>query len=160
MRGREGDTGTGGQWDNERVVITDFSFPPLVSLSPCLLVSSSSSPILSGILQIVGAIVVAVVLVWAVRARRRSHRAFLAEVAAVEVCPHLRSVHDLLTSRGHVPVNVGQRHPDLPLEIHMAPPFDPRAVYDELKLADPVFVSGRNVLFCKADECEIHPSSD
>jgi hypothetical protein len=30
-------------------------------------------------------------------------------------------------------------------------------VYDELKLAEPVFVSERNVLYCKQDWCEIHP---
>ena len=28
---------------------------------------------------------------------------------------------------------------------------------EELKLADPVFLSERNVLFCKEDWCEIHP---
>jgi hypothetical protein len=105
----------------------------------------------------VGAVVVAVVLVWAVRARRRSYAAHLAEVAGTEVCPHLKAAYDLLASRGHVPVNVGQRHPDLPLEIHMTPPFEPKALFDELKLADPVFVSERNVLYCKEDLCEIHP---
>ena len=40
---------------------------------------------------------------------------------------------------------------------HLAPPFDPRALFDELKLAEPVFVSERNVLGCKEDLCEIHP---
>ena len=103
--------------------------------------------------------IVAVVLVWAVRARRRSHSAYLRDVAAQEVCPHLKPAYDLLASRGHVPVNVGQRHPELPLEIHLSPPFDPRALYDELKLAEPVFVSERNVLYCKEDLCEIHPAT-
>jgi hypothetical protein len=102
---------------------------------------------------------VGVILVWAVRARRRSHAAFLLELAPEQVCPHLKPAYDLLASRGHVPVNVGQRHPDLPLEIHLAPPFDPRAVYDELKLDEPVFVSERNVLYCKEDLCEIHPTN-
>jgi hypothetical protein len=111
------------------------------------------------VVWVVIAAVVAVVLAWAVRARRRSYASYLTEVAAREVCPHLRPAYELLTSRGHVPVNVGQRHPDLPLEIHVAPPFDPKGVYDELKLAGPVFVSERNVLYCKEDMCEIHPKS-
>ena len=132
-----------------------LSLPPLVPLSPCPL--AASSPILASVLQILGAVVVAVVLIWAVRARRRSHGVYLADLAATEVCPHLKPVYDLLSSRGHVAANVGQRHPDLPLEIHMAPPFDPRAVYNELQLAEPVFLSERNVLFCKEDLCEIHP---
>ena len=101
---------------------------------------------------------VAVVLAWAVRARRRSHAAWLRETAQREVCPHLRPAYDLLASRGHAPVNVGQRHPDLPLEIHLSPRFDPKAVHDELKLEAPVFLSERNVLYCKEDLCEIHPA--
>jgi hypothetical protein len=81
----------------------------------------------------------------------------LRELADDSVCPHLRPAYDLLLSRGHGPVNVGQRHPDLPLEVHLAPPFDPKSVLDELKLQPPVFVSERNVLFCKDDLCELHP---
>lgn len=104
-------------------------------------------------------VAIAVVLGWAVKARRRSYASHLREVAAGEVCPHLRPAYALLTSRGHVPVNVGQRHPDLPFEIHVAPPFDPKAVYHELKLVEPVFVSERNVLYCKEDLCEIHSKS-
>lgn len=115
------------------------------------------SPTFAAILQLLGALAVGVVLVWAVRARRRSHAVYLRDVASREVCPHLKPAYDLLASRGHEAVNVGQRHPDLPLEIHLAPRFDPRAVYDELKLAEPVFVSERNVLYCKEDLCEIHP---
>jgi hypothetical protein len=99
-----------------------------------------------------------VVLVWAIKARRRSYYAHLRELAGESVCPHLRPTYDLLLSRGHAPVNVGQRHPDLPLEIHLAPPFDPRSVHEELKLDPPVFVSERNVLFCKDDLCELHPT--
>jgi hypothetical protein len=112
---------------------------------------------LGNVLWLLLAAVVGVVLVWAVRARRRSHATFLQQFAANEVCEHLKPVYDLLASRGHVPVNAGQRHPELPLEIHMSPPFDPKAVYDELKLAEPVFVSERNVLYCKDDLCEIRP---
>ena len=118
---------------------------------------ATPSPVLAGVLQLLGAAAVAVVLVWAIRARRRSHGVYLTELAAGEVCPHLQPVYELLASRGHRPTNVGQRHPDLPLEIHMAPPFDPKAVFDELKLAEPVFVSERNVLYCKEDLCEVHP---
>jgi hypothetical protein len=118
---------------------------------------ADSSPVLAGALQVLGAVLLAALLVWAVRARRRSQGVHFSNVAEAEVCPHLRPAYDLLTSRGHVPVNVGQRHPDLPLEIHMAPPFEPRAVHDELKMAEPVFVSERNVLYCKEDLCEIRP---
>ena len=127
-------------------------------MSPPHLVSFSSY--LSGTFQLLGAVAIAVVLVWAVRARRKSHHAFLRDAAAERVCPHLRPAYELLVSRGHRPVNVGQRHPDLPLEIHVAPAFAPQAVYDELKLTAPVFVSERDVLYCKEDLCEIHPVSD
>ena len=101
---------------------------------------------------------VALVLGWAIKARRRSYAAHLRELADENVCPHLRPAYERLLSRGHAPVNVGQRHPDLPMEIHLAPPFDPGALLDELKLEAPVFVSERNVLFCKDDLCELHPT--
>jgi hypothetical protein len=45
------------------------------------------------------------------------------------------------------------------MEIHLTPPFSPQAVYDELELREPVFVSERNVLYCKQDWCEIHPTA-
>jgi hypothetical protein len=122
------------------------------------LVSSAFPPqLLSGAAQLLGAAAVGIVLVWAVRARRRSYAAHLLDVARQQVCPHLRPAYELLAARGHVPVNVGQHHPDLPLEIHLSPRFDPRAVYDELKMEPPAFVSERNVLYCKEDLCEIHP---
>jgi hypothetical protein len=126
-----------------------------VTLSPLHLVTLSFS--VADAVQLLGAVAIAVILVWAVAARRKSHGTFLREAAAERVCPHLKPAYDLLVSRGHRPVNVGQRHPDLPLEIHVAPAFGPQAVYDELKLAPPVFVSERNVLYCKEDLCEIHP---
>ena len=47
--------------------------------------------------------------------------------------------------------------PTCPLEIHLQPPFDPQAIYDELKLTEPVFVSERKVLYCQEDWCEVHP---
>jgi hypothetical protein len=48
----------------------------------------------------------------------------------------------------------------MPLEIHVAPGFDPKSVAEQLGLTDPVFVSAeRNVLFCKEDWCELHPTS-
>lgn len=126
------------------------------TVPPAYLVTAVS-PTVAAILQLLGALAVGVVLVWAVRTRRRSHGVYLRDVASQEVCPHLKAAYDLLASRGHDPVNVGQRHPELPLEIHMSPRFEPRALYDELKLAEPVFVSERNVLYCKEDLCEIHP---
>ena len=125
-------------------------------------------PHLRDILTLLGAAALGVVLVWAVRWRRRDHALNMRHFAEQEVCDHLRPAYDLLASRGHTVLRVGQKTPELPLEIHMAPPagpqggaaspFDPKQVYDELKLAEPVFVSERNVLYCKEDWCEIHPS--
>jgi hypothetical protein len=111
------------------------------------------------VLTLAGAVVLAVVLVVVVRRRARSHGAFTQRFADENVCEHLRPAWELLRSRGHRAVRVGQKAPELPLEIHVQPPFDPRAIYDELKLAQPVFVSERNVLYCKEDWCEIHPMS-
>ena len=111
------------------------------------------------VLTLVGAVLLAVVLVVVVRWRVRSHGEFTQQLAGDNVCEHLRPAWELLRSRGHRAARVGQKAPELPLEIHVQPPFDPRAVYDELKLADPVFVSERNVLYCKEDWCEIHPVS-
>lgn len=115
------------------------------------------SPLTTDLLTLAGAVAAAATLVWAVRARRRSYRAHLDESSDAEVCPHLRPAFDLLRSRGHRVVNIGQRHPDLPLEIHLTPRFDPKALSDELELTDPVFVSDRNVLYCKEDWCKLHP---
>ena len=116
------------------------------------------------ILTLAGAAMVGAILVWAVRWRRRDHAHNLRHLAEQEVCPHLRPAYELLASRGHVVLRVGQKGPDMPLEVHIAPPpgagtppFEPRQVYDELKLADPVFVSERNVLYCKEDWCELQP---
>src|SRR3954471_5786101 len=109
------------------------------------------------ILTLVGAPLAGVALIFVVRWRRRSYVANMRAMSTEQVCAHLRPAYDLLISRGHIPVNVGQKHPARPLKLHRTPPFDPRQVYDELKLADPVFVSERNVLYCKEDWCEIHP---
>jgi len=109
------------------------------------------------ILQIVGIIAAMVAMLLVMRWRRRTHGEFIAQYAQDEVCEHLRSALELLRSRGHMVVRAGQHHPEAPLEIHLAPGFDPKAVYDELKLAEPVRVSERNVLFCFDDACELHP---
>jgi hypothetical protein len=109
------------------------------------------------LLMLGGGIVVAIALVIVVRARQRSHTAEQARVADEVVCVHLRPAIDLLKNRGHRARRVGQNHPDLPMEIHVTPPFDPQSLCDELKLTEPVFVSERNVLYCKEDWCEIHP---
>lgn len=111
------------------------------------------------LLLLVGAIIVAVATVIVVRVRQRTHAQAASSLADDMVCEHLRSAWDLLKSRGHRATRVGQRHPDLPIEVHVVPKFDPQAVYDELKLAEPVFVSERNVLYCKEDWCEIHPTT-
>ena len=109
------------------------------------------------ILQLAGAVTVAVVLVLVVRARHRGKAIHDEAFAQDNVCEHLRPALDLLESRGHRVLRVGQHHPELPLEIHLQPAFDPNAVYTELSLEPPVHVSERNVLFCKDDWCELHP---
>ena len=109
------------------------------------------------VLILVGAVLLAILLVVVVRWRVRSHGEFAQQLADDNVCEHLRPAWELLRSRGHRAVRVGQKSPELPLEIHVAPPFDPHALYDELKLAEPVLVSERNVLYCRQDWCEIHP---
>ena len=110
------------------------------------------------VLILVGTAALAALLVLVVRRRSRSHGEFTQRLADERVCAHLRPAWDLLRARGHRAARVGQKAPDFPLEIHVEPPFDPRALYDELKLAEPVFVSERNVLYCKQDWCEIHPA--
>jgi hypothetical protein len=112
------------------------------------------------VLILAGAALVAALLVVVVRLRVRSHGRFAQQFADDNVCEHLRPAWELLRSRGHRAARVGQKAPDLPLEIHVQPTFDPRAVYDELKLAEPVFVSERNVLYCKQDWCELHPVNE
>ena len=109
------------------------------------------------LLKYAGILAAAVAMVFVVNWRRRSHREFLQQYAEREICPHLRPAFDLLQQRGHRVIRAGQYNPDMPLEIHIAPPFDPAALADELKLADPVFVSERNVLYCQEDWCELHP---
>jgi len=109
------------------------------------------------LLMLAGAVVLAVAFVLVMRLRHRSHAEHVVKVADEEVCDDLRPALSLLTSRGHRVTRVGQKAPDFPMEVHLAPPFEPKALYDELKLAEPVFVSERNVLYCKADWCEIHP---
>jgi hypothetical protein len=109
--------------------------------------------------MLLGAIVVAVVTVMVVRARQKSHAGEVSDLAGEVVCEHLQSALELLESRGHRATRVGQKHRDLPMEIHLTPPFSPQAVYDELELREPVFVSERNVLYCKQDWCEIHPTA-
>jgi hypothetical protein len=115
---------------------------------------------LSDIVWLVVVFVAAVAMVFVVRARRRQHGESLHELATENVCPHLRPALEELTRRGHRVVRVGQKLPEMPLEIHVAPGFDPKSVAEQLGLTDPVFVSAeRNVLFCKEDWCELHPTS-
>ncbi len=110
--------------------------------------------------EIVHAVLVfaaAVSLVVVVRWRHRSHRRFLRQYSDEAVCPHLRPAYEMLLQRGHVIVRAGQRNPDMPVEIHMAPKFDPRQVFHQCALGEPAAVSERNVLYCPEDWVELRP---
>lgn len=110
------------------------------------------------ILKAIGIVVAAAAMVLVVAWRRRTQAKFFENFAEREVCPHLRGPLELLRSRGHVVVRAGQRRPEFPLEIYIAPGFDPAAIFAELKLQEPVAVSERNALICHDDWCELHPS--
>lgn len=115
---------------------------------------------LSDIAWLVLAALAAVAMFFVVRTRRRQHASNLHDLAAENTCPHLKPALDLLLSRGHRVIRVGQKLPEMPMEIHLSPPFDPNALLAELNLTDPVFVSPeRLVLFCKEDWCELHPKA-
>lgn len=114
-------------------------------------------PRFTDILEILGVIAAAVVMIVVVTRRRKGKATHDLEFARENVCEHLRPGLELLLARGAAVSKVGQNHPELPLEIHLSPAFDPRMVYEEAKLAEPVFVSERNVLYCKEDWCELHP---
>jgi hypothetical protein len=109
---------------------------------------------------LVGAAVTAILLVWVVRWRRRTYGAEMHTVALREVCPHLKPALERLLAGGHVAWRVGQRGPDMPMEIHVRPRFDPQGLYDQMKLAPPVYVSPRNVLYCRECWCELRPGQD
>ena len=114
---------------------------------------------LEDILTLAGAVFAAVLLVVVVRWRRKDYGRNTNELADEEVCEHLRPALEHLLAKGHVITRIGQTARDYPLEIHMQPPFDPKAVYEELKLEEPVFLSERSVLYCKEDWCELHPKA-
>jgi len=114
-------------------------------------------PHLTDILEVLGALLAAVVLILVVRGRHRGKAVHDTAYARENVCEHLRPALLRLESTGHRVVRVGQYAEELPLEIHLAPHFNPRALYEELKLESPVHVSERNVLYCKDDWCELHP---
>ena len=107
--------------------------------------------------QILAILIGTVIFIAVVRARHRGKAVHDVEFAQQNVCEHLRRALELLQSRGHHIDQVGQHGPDFPLEIHVRPAFDPAALYKELQLEPPVYVSDRNVLFCKEDWCELHP---
>jgi hypothetical protein len=115
------------------------------------------SPLTRELLKIAGVIAAVIIMIMVIRWRRRTFRIHLDELAGQEVCPHLKPALELLKSRGHRIINVGQKQQEYPLEIHLAPRFDPAAIARELDLQPPVHVSERNVLYCKEDWCELHP---
>ncbi len=114
-------------------------------------------PLAWEILKIAGVVAAVVLMIIVIGWRRRTFRAHLDEMADQEICSHLKPALYLLRTRGHRIVDVGQKQEEYPLEIHIAPLFDPAAVAKELDLQPPVFVSERNVLYCKEDWCELHP---
>jgi hypothetical protein len=109
------------------------------------------------ILEYTGGAAAVIALAFVLRWRRRGHHEFLQKFAATEVCPHLKPAFDLLLSRGHTVVRAGQADQEYPLELHLTPKWDPEALLEELKLEPPVYLSQRNVLFCKECMCELHP---
>jgi len=109
------------------------------------------------LLLFLGVAIAAVLLIIVVRARHRSHAVWTRQTALEQVCPHLRPALEALLARGHLVLRIGQLAPDLPLEIHLHPAFDPKSLYRELNLAEPVMLSERNALYCKDDWCELHP---
>src|SRR3954462_13417444 len=113
------------------------------------------SPLAWELLKIAGVLVMVIAMIIVLGWRRRSFAAHLQEMSEQEVCEHLQGALELLKSRGHRIVNVGQKSPEHPLEIHIAPRFDPAAIAREMDLQTPVYVSERNVLYCKDDWCEL-----
>lgn len=109
------------------------------------------------VIQIISIIAATIGLVVVMRLRKRSQARFFNDFAEQEICEHLRPALQLLKQRGHAVVRVGQQRPEMPLEIHLAPSFEPKAIAAELKLAEPVFISERNVLYCKQDWIELRP---
>src|SRR5256885_12335596 len=107
------------------------------------------TPLAWELLKIAGVIVAVVLMIFVIGWRRRGFRAHLDETAEQEICDHLKPALDLLKSRGHRIVNVGQKQEEYPLEIHVAPRFDPAAIAKELELQPPVYVSERDVPYCK-----------
>jgi hypothetical protein len=114
-------------------------------------------PHLTDILQVLGVLLAVIVMVVVVRARHRGKASHDTAYANENVCEHLKPALQMLEAAGHRVYRVGQHGPDMPLEIHLQPAFDPHAIYKELQLIPPVYVSERNVLFCKEDWCELHP---
>jgi hypothetical protein len=117
------------------------------------------SPLVRELLKIAGVIAAVVSMIFVIAWRRRTFRAHLDETADQEICEHLRPALVHLKSKGHRIVDVGQKQAEYPVEIHLAPSFDPAALARELDLQPPVFVSDRNVIYCKEDWCELHPRS-
>jgi len=110
--------------------------------------------------QVILTLAAVVMLVWVMKARKKQHAAFLERYARENVCEHLRPVLEALLARGHVVRRAGQRSADLPVEIHLAPPFDARTVWGELRLEEPLRLSDRNVVLCPEDWCEIRSTDE
>jgi hypothetical protein len=107
------------------------------------------------ILKYAGIFGVFVLMIFVVRARRRQHWLWMQATADQEVCAHLRPALAELKQRGHWICRLGMRRQDMPLEIHVQPPFDPGQLRTDLQLPDPVLVSERRVLCCPECWCEL-----
>ena len=114
-------------------------------------------PSFADILQLFGAVALVAIMLIVVRWRHRQKAEHDERYALEHTCEHLRRVVEHLQANGHAIRRVGQMGPEMPLEVHVQPAFDPNRVYAELQLEPPVYVSERGVLFCKEDWCEVHP---
>jgi hypothetical protein len=109
------------------------------------------------IVFLVVAAAAAVALVLVMRWRRSDFARNNLGLAEQETCEHLQPVLKHLLESGRQVTRAGQNHPELPLEVHFSDPFDPKELYEQFKLEPPVYVSERNVLYCKEHWCELHP---
>ena len=74
-------------------------------------------PLAWELLKIAGVLVMVIVMIFVLRWRRRSFHGHLDEMAEQEVCEHLKPALQLLKSRGHRILDVGQKSAEYVLEL-------------------------------------------